>query len=625
MSTDFPTVLEGKYELIGKIAEGGMGAIYKARHILLNEIRVIKVMRPHAAEKEEHRRRFLREAQTATKLRHPNIVTFYDFAIDESDTAYMVMEFIDGVTFNQLIRGGGALPPPIAVMLSKQCLSALAYLHRRSIVHRDVSPDNILLAKDVETGGQVKLIDLGIAKAAQEESLTVGTAFIGKLRYCSPEQLSMTETLDGRSDLFSFGIVFSEMLTGVCPLPGDSAQSILMAHVSGKFLPFEHTDPQGRVPASLRRVVEKALKIERSERIQSAEEFIALLEEAERQEGYRVPSPELTAFTERAIAARPAAPLKPPSAAGATPLDLKILPPTAKLPVAQTPKKPSEKTELWAPPAPSPVRRPAPSPPPTRPPRRSWTGIAVLAAVLAAAVAAWALLRQREGPPPASSSANVATPAAQTVSTALPTAAPILVASVVPTEPPPREPTRAPATRPPRPTRAPVVPTAPVVVAGGAVPTPRLHRERTRFCSTPESTSYAQARTAEQPKGFETDGTEVFRGPRPDAARIRIVLDVNPPQPLEGEPVRVTARLINGGDLAITIARVEESAPAARGGFQAVPGVSVPASVQVGGSLTIYSSQIALSEGDSYAKEIRITDRNGDTWRAAVRVGTCPD
>src|SRR5262249_12968253 len=157
-------------------------------------------------------------------------------------------------------------------------------------------------------------------KAAQEESLTVGTAFIGKLRYCSPEQLSMTESLDGRSDLFSFGIVFSEMLTGVCPLAGDSAQSILMAHVSGKFLPFEHTDPEGHAPPSLRRIVQKALKIERSERIQSAEEFIALLEEAERQEGFRVPPAELVAFTDRAIAARTVTPLKPPSAAGATPL-----------------------------------------------------------------------------------------------------------------------------------------------------------------------------------------------------------------------------------------------------------------------------------------------------------------
>jgi serine/threonine protein kinase len=146
MSTDQPTPFEGKYEVIGKIAEGGMGAVYKVRHLLLDEIRVIKVMRPQAAESEEQRKRFVREAQTATKLRHPNIVAFYDFAVDESGTAYMVMEFIDGVTLAQLIRKGGPLPLPIALELAKQSLSALGYLHRRGIVHRDVSPDNILMA-----------------------------------------------------------------------------------------------------------------------------------------------------------------------------------------------------------------------------------------------------------------------------------------------------------------------------------------------------------------------------------------------------------------------------------------------------------------------------------------------
>src|ERR1700739_4221918 len=146
MSTEQPTLFEGKYEVIGKIAEGGMGAVYKVRHALLHEVRVIKVMRPQAAEKEEHRKRFLREAQMATKLRHPSIVTFYDFAIDETATSYMVMEFIDGVTFNQLIRALGPVPAPLAIVLAKQCLSALAYLHRRNIVHRDVAPDNIMLA-----------------------------------------------------------------------------------------------------------------------------------------------------------------------------------------------------------------------------------------------------------------------------------------------------------------------------------------------------------------------------------------------------------------------------------------------------------------------------------------------
>ena len=283
MSTEPQTLFEGKYEVIGKIAEGGMGAVFKVRHRLLDEIRVIKVMRPQAAESEEQRKRFLREAQTATKLRHPNIVTFHDFGMDENDTAYMVMEFVDGVTLAHLIRKGGALPLPIALELAKQCLSALGYLHRRGIVHRDISPDNILMSRHEELGAQIKLIDLGIAKVMQaDEALTVGDAFLGKLRYCSPEQLasgSSTTSLDGRSDLFSFGIVLSEMLTGVCPLPGQSVQSIVAAHMSGRLLTFEQTDPLGRVAPPLRDLVESALKQDPGARIQTAEEFAKRIEE----------------------------------------------------------------------------------------------------------------------------------------------------------------------------------------------------------------------------------------------------------------------------------------------------------------------------------------------------------
>jgi len=114
MSTP-PGSLEGKYEVIAKIREGGMGAIYKVRHRLLNELRVIKVMRPDVAQSPEQRKRFLREAQTATRLRHPNIVAFYDFFVDEEDTAYMVMEYIEGINFRDALRACGAFPVPLAI------------------------------------------------------------------------------------------------------------------------------------------------------------------------------------------------------------------------------------------------------------------------------------------------------------------------------------------------------------------------------------------------------------------------------------------------------------------------------------------------------------------------------
>lgn len=647
MSTDQPTPFEGKYEVIGKIAEGGMGAVYKVRHLLLDEIRVIKVMRPQAAESEEQRKRFVREAQTATKLRHPNIVAFYDFAVDESGTAYMVMEFIDGVTLAQLIRKGGPLPLPIALELAKQCLSALGYLHRRGIVHRDISPDNILMAHHDEEGAQVKLIDLGIAKVIQSEevALTVGDAFLGKLRYCSPEQLSAgssTSTLDGRSDLFSFGIVLSEMLTGVCPLPGQSVQSIVAAHISGRLLSFEQTDPLGRVAPPLRELVERALRTDPAARVQTAEEFAKLIEEVEARERVRLDVEELRKFTDQALAARPATaiPMRPGELRGAA-----LGPPAVKpspAPAYTKPVKESasaavtsiERTERWE----EVQKRREPAAPS---PRRSKLWFLGAALVVIGIAGYWALQRAR-----ATSAARSAAAESVALAPTVPSepAAVKLEPTAVklePTVPPasaasgpgsaalpavPVEPSPAPRSPRARPTSA--VPS--VAVRDLRLPEPQAparpgSAERLRYCATVEPTSYAQAATKERPAGFDAGGGEIFRGPRPDAARITIQVEVNPPNPLEGQPFRVVARLVNGGDTSITLSKIEESAARARGGFQEVGGVAAPATVQVGAALTVYSMQGALTEGNSYTKDVKVTDSVGDTWKTSIRIGVCPD
>lgn len=643
MSIDQPTPFEGKYEIIGKIAEGGMGAVYKVRHLLLDEIRVIKVMRPQAAESEEQRKRFVREAQTATKLRHPNIVTFHDFAVDESGTAYMVMEFIDGVTLAQLIRKGGPLPLPIALELAKQCLSALGYLHRRGIVHRDVSPDNILMAHHDETGAQVKLIDLGIAKVIQsEEALTVGDAFLGKLRYCSPEQLSAgssTSTLDGRSDLFSFGIVLSEMLTGVCPLPGQSVQSIVAAHISGRLLSFEQTDPLGRVAPPLRELVEHALRTDPAARIQTAEEFAKRIAEVETREGVRLDLDALRKFTDQALAARP------PSAIQVKPSDFRasaLGPPSPRPSPASAYTKPVEdsasaaltsieKTERWD----EARKAPEPAAPASR---RSRLWILAAAVVVAGILGYWARERGRAaGAGPSESVGPAAQPVPLAPSIAQPTAAKLEVtappASTTESVPAsaalpvrPAEPTSVP--RPPRIRASPGVPVIAARDLRSPQPPPSARApsaERLRYCAGIEPTSYAQAATKERPAGFDASAGEIFRGPRPDAARITIQTEVNPTNPLEGQPFRVVARLVNGGDTSITLAKIEESAARARGGFQQVGSVATPATVQVGAALTIYSMQGALTEGNSYTKDLKVTDSVGDTWKTAIRIGVCPE
>lgn len=270
------TLIEGKYEILGKMREGGMGAIYKVRHRLLDEIRVVKVMRPQVVADEELKRRFLEEAKTATRLKHPNIGTIHDFALDDDGTAYLVMEFIEGVNLAELLALKGCPDVGLAVEIAHQSLLALGYLHRRNVVHRDIAPDNLMLTQDEEGKALVKLIDLGIAKALDRPvDVTSTGVFLGKLKYASPEQygsLPAGQRLDGRSDLYCLGLVLYELLTGVRPFRGDTPAELLRAHLFEPPIPFSETDPEGKVPPDLRAVILKALEKKRENRFPSAEE-----------------------------------------------------------------------------------------------------------------------------------------------------------------------------------------------------------------------------------------------------------------------------------------------------------------------------------------------------------------
>jgi serine/threonine protein kinase len=271
------TLIEGKYEILGKIREGGMGAIYKVRHRLLDEVRVVKVMRPQVLADEDLKRRFVEEAKTATRLKHPNICTIHDFALDEDGTAYLVMEFIDGLTLADLSHSDKPVTLPMTLEIAQQALLALGYLHRRNVVHRDIAPDNLMLTSDEEGRPLVKLIDLGIAKALDRPGdMTSTGVFLGKLKYASPEQygaLPPGEKIDGRSDLYCLGLVLYELLTGARPFTGETPAEMLRAHLFAPPIPFEESDPEGRVPAELRTALLKALEKKREDRFATAEEF----------------------------------------------------------------------------------------------------------------------------------------------------------------------------------------------------------------------------------------------------------------------------------------------------------------------------------------------------------------
>ena len=274
--------LEGKYEILEKISEGGMGSVYKVCHRLLDEVRVVKVMRPQLADDEILRARFLREAKVAIKLRHPNLAQIYDFTLDEKGYAYLVMEFIDGFNLQETIKLLGRPPLGLVLEISRQSLDALGYLHRKRVIHRDVSPDNLLVTRDDDRALQVKLIDLGIAKVRHEgdDSLTSAGTFLGKVRYSSPEHFQTHESggVTAVSDLYSYGVVLYELLTGSYPIKGTSVASLISGHLMHPPLDFASSDPDGTVPEELRAIVLKALEKKPEDRYQSAQAMREALE-----------------------------------------------------------------------------------------------------------------------------------------------------------------------------------------------------------------------------------------------------------------------------------------------------------------------------------------------------------
>jgi serine/threonine protein kinase len=276
--------LEGKYEILAKIREGGMGSVYKVRHRLLDEVRVIKVMRPHLADDEILKARFLREAQVAIKLRHPNIAQIYDFTIDDDGYAYLVMEFIDGFNLQEVAKVLEKPPLGLVLEIAAQSLDALGYLHRKRMIHRDVSPDNLLVTRDEDGQLLVKLIDLGIVKVHHEgdDSLTSAGTFLGKVRYSSPEHFRTHEgaKLSEVSDLYSFGVVLYELLTSTYPIHGSSVASLISGHLMHPPTDFDTSDPDGRVPAEIRDVVLKTLEKDPDARVPSARHLRDALEPA---------------------------------------------------------------------------------------------------------------------------------------------------------------------------------------------------------------------------------------------------------------------------------------------------------------------------------------------------------
>jgi serine/threonine protein kinase len=278
--------LDGKYQILARLGIGGMGEVYKVLHLHLNSIRVIKLMRTSIAGEPGADDRFLREARLATRINHPNVAALYDFSTLEDGSRYMVWEYIEGTNLHELIETHGPLSPKYAARIAIEALYGLDAIHRAGIVHRDISPENIMIDRDEDGEQHVKLIDLGIAKQGDgtEANKTKTGMFVGKWKYCSPEHLGMLdagERIDGRADLYSFGIVLYEMLTGVPPFQADTPHAYLMLHASEKPRALRDVNPSMPSSPELEALIFRALEKDRKKRFATAREMARALEEIE--------------------------------------------------------------------------------------------------------------------------------------------------------------------------------------------------------------------------------------------------------------------------------------------------------------------------------------------------------
>jgi serine/threonine protein kinase len=315
------TTIRGKYRILSKLGEGGMAVVYKAMHMRFEELRALKVMKAELAGDHGFVKRFMQEAVLTRKIQHPNAVRVEDIDEAEDGCPFMVMEYLEGRGLKDVIEAEAPMAPARVCLIARQIAGGLSAAHRLGVVHRDVKPANIVLVGQsgyaaLAGGEQAKVLDFGIAKAKEARldqhgkdsaTLTHTGNVIGTPTYMSPEQARGMRgaDLDGRSDLYSLGIVMYQMLAGGLPFNADTSMEWILAHVQTPPKTFREFRPDLEVPPALAQVVMRCLEKDPARRPPSAEALIEDLERAECSAGIAASSGMGRAWAEPARALPP--------------------------------------------------------------------------------------------------------------------------------------------------------------------------------------------------------------------------------------------------------------------------------------------------------------------------------
>lgn len=274
------TLLNNRYEILEKIGEGGMAKVYKAKDHLLNRYVAVKVLKDEFAKNAEFVVKFKAEAAAAGSISHSNIVNIFDVGSEEN-VNYIIMEYVSGRTLKELIIQNGRLDYNRALDFGIQIAKALECAHKNNIIHRDIKPQNILVTDD----GLVKVTDFGIAKATNSVTITNTNKVIGSAHYFSPEQ-AKGSVVDGRTDIYSLGIVLYEMVTGKVPYDAESPVSVALKHLQEPVVPPVYLN--SNVPEGLNNLILKAMEKEPIGRYQNIKDMLLDLQRIKNNTHYKV-------------------------------------------------------------------------------------------------------------------------------------------------------------------------------------------------------------------------------------------------------------------------------------------------------------------------------------------------